>query len=173
MFQSIHWIHYLAMARCWTFHLEQSERLVGRVPWTIVVILSVAQPLQPSYVRRYSECCWSSDLVQLFSVRPFSFSLDFDFFRSSQAFVWKNIFFGLRSFDVIQINESYLFESFLTSSSDESSVSSLSDDVISGFSYFSSRSSRKDLSRVTFRCLRWLDLSASWKNSFSCKFARL
>lgn len=52
-------------------------------------------------------------------------------------------------------------------SSSDDSVSSLSDDEFSGFSYWSKRSNRNERSRVTLSSRRWLDRSASWKNSFS------
>lgn len=56
-----------------------------------------------------------------------------------------------------------------TSSSDESVSSLLSDDDMSGFSYCSSRSSRKLLSLATFRKLCWLVRRVSARNSFSWK----
>lgn len=55
----------------------------------------------------------------------------------------------------------------LPSSSDDSVSSSLSDSELSGFSYWSKRSSKNERSRVTFNRRRWLDRRASWKNSFS------
>lgn len=67
-------------------------------------------------------------------------------------------------------SQSTYFRTFsvrLPSSSDDSVSSSLSDSELSGFSYCSSRSSKNDRSRVTFNKRRWLDRSASWKNSFS------
>lgn len=53
-----------------------------------------------------------------------------------------------------------------TSSSDDS-VSSLSDEECSGFSYCNKRSNRNERSLVTFSKRRWLERRASWKNSFS------
>lgn len=68
---------------------------------------------------------------------------------------------------IVAFSTFFRFGPSLRESSSEDSVSSLSDDVMSGFSYCSRRSMRNDRSRVTFSKRRWLDRRASWKNSFS------
>lgn len=72
-------------------------------------------------------------------------------------------------FSISQIDITYFrtFSVRLPSSSDDSVSSSLSDSELYGFSYCNKRSSKNERSLVTFNRRRWLDRSASWKNSFS------
>lgn len=81
--------------------------------------------------------------------------------------LWKCYRCLILGMSLINKKKTYFFISLVASSSEDSSVSSLSEEVFSGFSYCNKRSKRKARSLETLSKRLWFDLKASWKNSFS------